>query len=83
MKQIYRRCCEIDVHKATLTPCVHMSGLSGKLSQDMRRSSTVNDKLLSLRDWSSVHSMSDVATEATEVYWKPVLQTPGFQATLI
>jgi hypothetical protein len=34
MKLIYRRCCGIDVHKATLSACVRVHGPGGKLVQE-------------------------------------------------
>jgi transposase len=73
MKRIYRRCCGIDVHKATLTACVRLHGAGAKLSQDIRRFGTTSDELLRLYDWLSAQRVSHVAMEATGVYWKPVL----------
>jgi transposase len=72
MKRIYRRCCGIDVHKATLTACVRVHGPGGKLSQEIRNFGTTSDELLSLHDWLSAHRISHVAMEATGIYWKPV-----------
>ena len=72
MKRIYRRCCGIDVHKATLTACVRVHGPGGKLVQEIRRFGTTSDELLSLHDWLSAQRVSHVAMEATGVYWKPV-----------
>jgi transposase len=72
MKRIHRRCCGIDVHKATLTACVRVHGPGGKLSQETRSFGTTSDELLRLHDWLSGYRVSQVAMEATGVYWKPV-----------
>jgi len=71
MKRIYRRCCGIDVHKATLSACVRVRR-HGKLTEEIRTFGTTGEELLALRDWLSSHRVSHVAMEATGVYWKPV-----------
>jgi transposase len=85
MKRIYRRCCGIDVHKATLTACVRLHGAGAKLSQDIRRFGTTSDELLRLYDWLSAQRVSHVAMEATGVYWKPVFYVleQGFTLLLV
>jgi transposase len=85
MKRIYRRCCGIDVHKATLTVCVRLHGAGAKLSQDIRRFGTTSDELLRLYDWLSAQRVSHVAMEATGVYWKPVFYVleQGFTLLLV
>jgi len=50
MKRVHRRCCGIDVHKATLTACVRIHGPGGKLIQETRSFGTTSDELLSLHD---------------------------------
>ena len=85
MKRIYRRCCGIDVHKATLTACVRVHGPGGKLTQEIRSFGTTSDELLSLHDWLSAQRVSHVAMEATGVYWKPVFYVleQGFTLLLV
>lgn len=85
MKRVYRRCCGIDVHKATLTACVRVPGRGGKPSQEIRSFGTTSDELLSLHDWLSRHRVSHVAMEATGVYWKPVFYVleQGFTLLLV
>jgi transposase len=85
MKRIYRRCCGIDVHKATLTACVRVHGRGGKLNQEIRSFGTTSDELLSLHDWLSAQRVSHVAMEATGVYWKPVFYVleQGFTLLLV
>ena len=53
MKRVHRRCCGIDVHKATLTACVRVNGPGGKLTQETRGFGTTSDELLRLHDWLS------------------------------
>jgi transposase len=85
MKRMHRRCCGIDVHKATLTACVRVHGPGGKLSQETRSFGTTSDELLGLHDWLSIHRVSHVAMEATGVYWKPVFYVleQGFTLLLV
>lgn len=71
MKRMYRRCCGIDVHKATLSACVRVRS-HGKLTEEIRSFGTTSDELLALRDWLSGHRVTHTAMEATGVYWKPV-----------
>jgi len=68
---MYRRCCGIDVHKATLSACVRVHK-HGKLTEETRTFGTTSDELLALRDWLSGHRVTHVTMEATGVYWKPV-----------
>jgi len=72
MKRVHRRCCGIDVHKATLTACVRVNGPGGKLTQETRGFGTTSDELLRLHDWLSMQRVSHVAMEATGDSWKPV-----------
>jgi transposase len=84
MKRIYRRCCGIDVHKATLSACVRVRR-HGQLIEEVRNFGTTSDELLALRDWLSSHRVTHVAMEATGVYWKPVYYVleDGFSVLLV
>jgi transposase len=83
MKRVHRRCCGIDVHKATLTACVRLHDAGGKLSQETHSFGTTSDELLSLHDWLGAHRISHVAMEATGVYWKPVFYVLEQDFTLL
>jgi transposase len=72
MKRTPRRCCGIDVHKATLSACVRLPSRGGKMSEEIRSFGTTSVELLALHDWLKGHGVSHVAMEATGVYWKPV-----------
>jgi transposase len=71
MKRTARRCCGIDVHKASLSACVRLHA-RGKVSEEIRTFSTMSEELLALHDWLKSQQVTHVAMEATGVYWKPV-----------
>jgi transposase len=70
---IVDRCAALDVHKDTVMACVRKPGGSGKRRvQEVREFRTWTASLRALRDWLAVEGVSQVAMEATGVYWKPV-----------
>jgi transposase len=62
----------LDVHKESVTACVRVPGAGGKRAQHVEQFSTTVRGLLVLRDWLKAHGVTQVAMEATGVYWKPV-----------
>lgn len=72
MNRKARRCCGIDVHKASLSVCIRLRGKGRKVSEEIRTFGTTSDELLALHDWLKEHGVTEVAMEATGVYWKPV-----------
>lgn len=72
MKRKPRRRCGLDVHKASLSACVRVRGRGGKVTEELRTFGTTGEELLALRDWLLERSVTQVAMEATGVYWKPV-----------
>jgi len=72
MNRKARRCCGIDVHKASLSACIRLHGKGRKVSEEIRTFGTTGDELLALHDWLKEHAVTEVAMEATGVYWKPV-----------
>src|ERR671937_2349121 len=72
MEQIYERCCALDVHKASVSACVHVPDRGGKRSELRGKFPTVTSELLALRAWLQGLGVTHVAMEATGVYWKPV-----------
>jgi len=85
MKRTPRRCCGIDVHKASLSVCVRLRGKGGKVSEEIRSFGTMSEELLALHDWLKAHGVTHVAMEATGVYWKPVYYVleDGFRVMLV
>jgi transposase len=62
----------LDVHKASVTACVRVPGERGRRQEHLAQFSTTVQGLLGLRDWLAAHAVTQVAMEATGVYWKPV-----------
>ena len=52
--------------------CVRFPGAEGKRAQEVRQFKTTVGGLLVLHDWLKAHGVTQVAKEATGVYWKPV-----------
>ena len=72
MDTIVTRAAGLDVHKAQVTACVRVPGRGRERVQEVAEFATTVRGLLSLRDWLKAHRVSQVAMEATGVYWKPV-----------
>ena len=63
----------LDVHKAQVTACVRVPGGRERVQEVAQFATTVRG-LLVLRDWLQAHRVTEVAMEATGVYWKPVVR---------
>ena len=72
MDVIVERPAALDVHKEQVTACLRVPGADGKRVQEIREFKTTVGGLLVLHDWLQAHGVTDVAMEATGVYWKPV-----------
>lgn len=72
MEVIVERVAALDVHKAQVTACVRVPGEGGAREQEVVPFQTTVRGLLTLRDWLKAHRVTQVAMEATGVYWKPV-----------
>jgi transposase len=69
---IVERPAALDVHKAQVTACVRLpAGADGRVQEVAEFATTVRG-LLTLHDWLCAHHVTEVAMEATGVYWKPV-----------
>jgi transposase len=75
METIVKRAAGLDVHKAQVTACVRVPGRGRERAQEVAEFQTTVRGLLSLRDWLKAHRVTQVAMEATGVYWKPVWAT--------
>src|SRR5918992_5771381 len=72
METIVERPAALDVHKAQVTACARVpSGDGTRCAHVAEFQSTVRG-LLALRDWLAELGVTQVAMEATGVYWKPV-----------
>jgi transposase len=72
MDVVVDRVAGLDVHKASVTACVRVPGAAGKREELTRTFATTVPALLALADWLEAHAVTQVAMEATGVYWKPV-----------
>lgn len=87
MDVIIDRCAGLDVHKASVTGCVRVPG-SGRRrrDQEVRSFSTMHHGLVDLADWLTTRGVTDVAMEATGMFWRPVwyvLEDSGFELLLV
>jgi transposase len=69
---IVERPAALDVHKEQVTACVRVPDADGMRRSEVVEFSTMVGGLLTLRDWLKAHGVTQVAMEATGVYWKPV-----------
>ena len=72
MEIVVERVCGLDVHKASVTACVRVPTDAGERAEDVQTFATTVASLLALADWLEAHGVTQVAMEATGVYWKPV-----------
>ena len=71
MEIVVERVSGLDVHKASVTACVRVPG-AGERAEDVQTFRTTVPSLLAMADWLEAHGVTQVAMEATGVYWKPV-----------
>jgi hypothetical protein len=72
METIVERPAGPDVHKASVMACVRVPGADGGRDEHVEQFPTTVQGLLTLADWLEAHGVTQVAMEATGVYWKPV-----------
>jgi transposase len=68
---MHERCAGLDVHKEIIVACVRLV-LGGKVKRECRTFETTTAGLEALLDWLTGSGCTQVAMEATGVYWKPV-----------
>jgi transposase len=65
----------LDVHKEVVMACVRVPGEDGRSRrQEVQEFKTTVRGLLGMADWLKAHGVTVVATEATGVYWRPVVR---------
>src|SRR5881409_3533478 len=72
MDTVVKRAAALDVHKAQVTAGVRVPSRGRARVQEVAEFQTTVRGLLSLRDWLQAYRVTQVAMEATGVYWKPV-----------
>jgi transposase len=87
MEVIVERCAGLDVHKDTVMACVRRPGKGRTRGQEVRQFRTFTAGLRDLRDWLATEQVTQVAMEATGVYWRPVWHLledlPGVELLLV
>jgi transposase len=71
MEAMHERVAGLDVHKAMIVACVRLT-TSGKVARECRTFDTTTAGLVALLAWLTESGCTQVAMEATGVYWKPV-----------
>jgi transposase len=72
MEIVVERVAGLDVHKASVTACVRLPVNTGQRTEEVQTFRTTVPSLLTMADWLEAHGVTQVAMEATGVYWKPV-----------
>src|ERR1700743_1130679 len=70
MEVLYPRCAGLDVHKDMVMARVRC--VSAPRVDATRSFATTTGALIELQEWMSEQGVTDVAMEATGIYWKPV-----------
>jgi transposase len=83
MEIIYPRCCGLDVHKRSVSACVRRLEADGSLDQETRTFATMTRDILEMADWLAAAGVTQVAMEATGVYWKPIYNLLEDRFTLL
>lgn len=87
MQILYRRCCGLDVHKASISACILIHREPGSEPEVRRRTfATFTKDLIQLKRWLVASKVTHVAMESTGVYWKPVwnvLEGARYQLLLV
>jgi transposase len=73
MDVLYERVAGLDVHKDTVVACVRIVA-AGKTTRECRTFATTTEQLVALRAWLEDCRCTQVAMEATGVYWMPVFR---------
>ena len=85
MKEAYRRCCGIDIHKDTIVICVLPAiGCNGPAIR--KTYGTFRNDLIRMRVWLKQLKVTEIAMESTGIYWRPVwniLENEGFRLLLV
>src|SRR5437762_1629126 len=80
---LYERCCGLDVHQKTVVACLITPGRGGQPHKEIRTFGTMTADLLELADWLRAAACTQVAMEATGVYWQPIWNLLEEEFTLL
>ena len=62
------------MHKKTVMACVRTPDGAGRRRQELREFRTFSRDLQQLREWLVAEGVTQVAMEATGIFWKPVVR---------
>lgn len=85
MNEGNRRCCGMDIHKDTIVVCV-LPPVGGEGQTVRKTYGTFRNDLIRMRIWLKKLKVTEIAMEATGVYWRPVwnvLEEEGFRLLLV
>jgi transposase len=71
MEVLHTRCAGLDIHKDSVVACARIVTPKG-IEQHVETFGTTTSALLGLGDWLTGHRVTQVAMEATGIYWRPV-----------
>ena len=71
MEVLHPHCAGLDVHKDTVVACVRHI-VDDSVKREIRSFNTTTADLLALAQWLAAERCSQVAKEATGIYWRPV-----------
>jgi len=72
LKENYRRCCGIDVHKNSVTVCILAPMGERRVAVKKRNFRTYTRDLRQLRAWLKNCKVTEIAMESTGQYWRPL-----------
>lgn len=72
MQVVYERCAGLDVHQKTVSACAIVCAPDGTKRRQVRVFGSFTGDLLVLASWLREQGVTQVAMEATGVYWRPV-----------
>ena len=84
MDLLHPRCAGLDVHKETVVACVRIVE-GDEVHRIVRTFGTTTRRLIELAEFLSEYGVTQVAMEATGIYWRPVfhiLEPEGFELVL-
>lgn len=73
MEVLHPRCAALDIHKDTIVAAIRVAH-AADVQREVRTFAATTPALLELSAWLDEHACSQVAMEATGIYWRPVWQ---------
>jgi transposase len=74
MDVVYSRVAGLDIHKKLIVACRIIPGTGAAVQREIRSFGTTTAAIEELGDWLAEGGVTQVAMEATGVYWKPIVR---------